>query len=94
MGEEREKMERESEVKASRFKRVCVFCGSSQGKKASYQEAAIELGKVLVKTKIFSFPILYVITSINVPIVDGAVNVYVMCGISHQNLLLCVFANC
>lgn len=43
------KMERDSEMKsASKFKRVCVFCGSSQGKKPSYQEAAIELGKVLV----------------------------------------------
>lgn len=41
-------MERQSEVKASRFKRICVFCGSSQGKKTSYQEAAIQLGEVLV----------------------------------------------
>ncbi|KAL6503110.1 Cytokinin riboside 5'-monophosphate phosphoribohydrolase log3 [Orobanche hederae] len=41
-------MERESEVKASKFKRICVFCGSSHGKKSSYQEAAIELGRVLV----------------------------------------------
>lgn len=32
----------------SRFKRICVFCGSSSGKKASYQEAAVELGKELV----------------------------------------------
>ena len=32
----------------SKFKRICVFCGSSPGKKASYQEAAIELGKELV----------------------------------------------
>ncbi|KAL8227149.1 hypothetical protein R6Q57_016981 [Mikania cordata] len=36
----------------SRFKRICVFCGSSSGKKASYQEAAIELGKELVKRSI------------------------------------------
>lgn len=35
-------------VKESKFKRICVFCGSSQGKKISYQEAAIELGKELV----------------------------------------------
>ena len=34
----------------SRFKRICVFCGSSSGKKASYQEAAVELGKELVTT--------------------------------------------
>ncbi|KAK6944102.1 LOG family [Dillenia turbinata] len=36
----------------SRFKRICVFCGSCSGKKASYQEAAIELGKELVEKKI------------------------------------------
>lgn len=34
------------------FKRVCVFCGSSSGKKASYQEAAVELGKELVERRI------------------------------------------
>lgn len=45
-------MERDSEVKASRFKKICVFCGSSQGKKTSYQESAIELGKVLVSRNI------------------------------------------
>lgn len=39
----------------SRFKRICVFCGSSSGKKATYQEAAVELGKELVMefSKIF-----------------------------------------
>ncbi|KAK1429270.1 hypothetical protein QVD17_11476 [Tagetes erecta] len=36
----------------SRFKRICVFCGSSSGKKLSYQEAAIELGKELVERRI------------------------------------------
>lgn len=41
--------------KASRFRRICVFCGSQCGKKASYQEAAIELGKELVMPRqIFS----------------------------------------
>lgn len=34
---------------SSRFRRVCVFCGSSPGNKSSYKEAAIELGKELVK---------------------------------------------
>lgn len=34
--------------KGSRFRRVCVFCGSQCGKKSSYQEAAVELGKELV----------------------------------------------
>lgn len=39
----------------SRFKRICVFCGSSSGKKPTYQEAAVELGKELVMefSKIF-----------------------------------------
>ncbi|KAA3455227.1 cytokinin riboside 5'-monophosphate phosphoribohydrolase LOG7-like [Gossypium australe] len=36
----------------SKFKRICVFCGSSSGKKASYQEAAVELGKELVERRI------------------------------------------
>ncbi|THU43899.1 hypothetical protein C4D60_Mb02t01720 [Musa balbisiana] len=32
----------------SRFGRVCVFCGSSPGKKASYQLAATQLGHELI----------------------------------------------
>ncbi|KAA8516798.1 hypothetical protein F0562_017092 [Nyssa sinensis] len=36
----------------SRFKRICVYCGSSSGKKASYQDAAVELGKELVERRI------------------------------------------
>ncbi|KAE8663117.1 Cytokinin riboside 5'-monophosphate phosphoribohydrolase LOG7 [Hibiscus syriacus] len=36
----------------SRFQRICVFCGSSSGKKASYQEAAVQLGKELVERRI------------------------------------------
>ncbi|KAI9122201.1 hypothetical protein K1719_006890 [Acacia pycnantha] len=36
----------------SKFKRICVFCGSSSGKKASYQEAAVQLGKELVERRI------------------------------------------
>ena len=39
------------EMKQSRFKRICVFCGSSPGKKSSYKDAAIELGKELVINK-------------------------------------------
>ncbi|KAL5209525.1 hypothetical protein ABZP36_005148 [Zizania latifolia] len=31
----------------SRFKRTCVFCGSSQGNKTSYHDAAINLAKEL-----------------------------------------------
>ncbi|KAM3314974.1 hypothetical protein ACQJBY_033625 [Aegilops geniculata] len=33
---------------ASRFKRMCVFCGSSQGNKSSYHDAAIDLANELV----------------------------------------------
>ncbi|KAA3467071.1 cytokinin riboside 5'-monophosphate phosphoribohydrolase LOG1-like [Gossypium australe] len=36
----------------SRFKRVCVFCGSSPGKNPSYQLAAIQLGQQLVERDI------------------------------------------
>ncbi|KAF8702729.1 hypothetical protein HU200_032557 [Digitaria exilis] len=36
----------------SRFRRICVFCGSSQGKKKSYQDAAVELGEELVSRNI------------------------------------------
>lgn len=36
-------------TKTSRFKRICVFCGSSPGKKPSYQLAAIQLGNQLVE---------------------------------------------
>lgn len=45
-------MEGNNEIKQSKFRRICVFCGSSQGKKPSYQEAAIELGKELVSRNI------------------------------------------
>ena len=31
-----------------RFRRVCVFCGSSSGKRSSYRDAAVELAKELV----------------------------------------------
>ncbi|KAL9336490.1 hypothetical protein Peur_070978 [Populus x canadensis] len=36
----------------SKFKRICVFCGSSSGKKASYQEAAVEVARELVERRI------------------------------------------
>jgi hypothetical protein len=39
---------------SSKFKRVCVFCGSSHGKKSSYQDAAIQLGNELVLINTFS----------------------------------------
>nr|XP_043635172.1 probable cytokinin riboside 5'-monophosphate phosphoribohydrolase LOGL10 [Erigeron canadensis] len=36
----------------SRFKRICVFCGSSSGKNPVYRHAAIQLGNELVERKI------------------------------------------
>ncbi|OAY77481.1 Cytokinin riboside 5'-monophosphate phosphoribohydrolase LOG [Ananas comosus] len=36
-----------AEERRSRFRRICVYCGSTSGKKASYQDAAVELGKEL-----------------------------------------------
>ncbi|XP_039138724.1 cytokinin riboside 5'-monophosphate phosphoribohydrolase LOG3-like [Dioscorea cayenensis subsp. rotundata] len=36
----------------SRFKRICVFCGSSHGRKRSYQDAAIDLAHELVSRNI------------------------------------------
>ncbi|KAH7663220.1 Cytokinin riboside 5'-monophosphate phosphoribohydrolase LOG protein [Dioscorea alata] len=41
-------MEEEKKSPASKFKTICVFCGSSAGKKESYQDAAINLGNELV----------------------------------------------
>ncbi|CAN1314874.1 Cytokinin riboside 5'-monophosphate phosphoribohydrolase LOG7 [Linum perenne] len=38
--------------RSSRFKRVCVFCGSSPGKNPSYQLAALQLANQLVERKI------------------------------------------
>ncbi|KAK7261340.1 hypothetical protein RIF29_27649 [Crotalaria pallida] len=50
--ERKEEMERETEKKQSKFKRICVFCGSSPGNKTSYKDAAIELGSELVSRNI------------------------------------------
>ncbi|CAO2183511.1 unnamed protein product [Urochloa humidicola] len=33
----------------SRFERICVYCGSATGRKSSYRDAAVELGKELVE---------------------------------------------
>jgi predicted Rossmann-fold nucleotide-binding protein len=43
-------------MRQSRFKRICVFCGSSQGKKRSYHDAAIELGNELVINPLIRVP--------------------------------------
>ncbi|EOX96673.1 hypothetical protein QUC31_005689 [Theobroma cacao] len=49
-------MEREGTSTANemkrRFKKICVFCGSNAGYKASFGDAALELGKQLVERKI------------------------------------------
>ena len=39
---------------SSRFKSVCVYCGSSTGKRDSYRDAAIQLGQELVYSFHFS----------------------------------------
>ncbi|KAG8378051.1 hypothetical protein BUALT_Bualt08G0097900 [Buddleja alternifolia] len=42
----------EKAVNKSRFKSICVFCGSSTGKKDCYRDSALELGKELVSRRI------------------------------------------
>ncbi|KAF2310099.1 hypothetical protein GH714_006541 [Hevea brasiliensis] len=44
-------MENQQPSLKSRFRRVCVFCGSSPGKNPSYQLAAIQLGHQLSDTQ-------------------------------------------
>ncbi|KAJ1421645.1 LOG family [Sesbania bispinosa] len=41
-------MEIQQQPTKSRFRRICVYCGSSPGKSPSYQLAAIQLGEQLV----------------------------------------------
>lgn len=53
---QQQQLERQPNSMKSRFRRVCVFCGSSPGKNPSYQLAAIQLGKQLVqKQKLLPF---------------------------------------
>ncbi|CAF1832110.1 hypothetical protein Bca4012_030255 [Brassica carinata] len=47
----KEKKDKEMEVEP-KFKKICVFCGSSAGNKTSYRDAAIELGAELVSKNI------------------------------------------
>ncbi|XP_010552635.1 PREDICTED: cytokinin riboside 5'-monophosphate phosphoribohydrolase LOG8-like [Tarenaya hassleriana] len=42
----------EEEKQGSIFRRICVFCGSSSGRRKVFSEAAIELGDEFVKRKI------------------------------------------
>ncbi|CAM6083347.1 unnamed protein product [Calypogeia fissa] len=46
------KMESSGDFKTSRFKRICVFCGASAGKKTLYSNVALELGNEMVRRKI------------------------------------------
>ncbi|CAK9313229.1 unnamed protein product [Citrullus colocynthis] len=50
MGDDEEK--KHKQPLNSRFKRVCVFCGSSAGKRNCYREAAIELAGELVSRRL------------------------------------------
>lgn len=40
------------EASNGRFKRICVFCGSSSGNKTAFSDAALDLGKELVDRRI------------------------------------------
>lgn len=78
-------MERQGEMQQSKFGRICVFCGSSQGKKTSYQDAAIQLGQELVyahiyQINIFLFKIFYTFF--------GACSFYYMMDFDGCNLFL------
>ncbi|XP_022140608.1 uncharacterized protein LOC111011217 isoform X2 [Momordica charantia] len=42
----------EGKIVKSRFKRVCVFCGSSTGKRDCYRDAAIDLAQELVSRRL------------------------------------------
>lgn len=42
----------EGNTRSSKFKRVCVFCGSNSGNRQVFSDAAIELGDELVKRNI------------------------------------------
>lgn len=57
----RQIMELERKMVKSRFKRVCVFCGSSTGKRDCYRDAAIELAQELVQRLYLSFCNLFLV---------------------------------
>ncbi|XP_052149459.1 probable cytokinin riboside 5'-monophosphate phosphoribohydrolase LOGL3 [Oryza glaberrima] len=42
------RQQQQQQQQESRFKRTCVFCGSSQGNKTTYRDAAVDLAKELV----------------------------------------------
>ncbi|XP_020187319.1 cytokinin riboside 5'-monophosphate phosphoribohydrolase LOG isoform X2 [Aegilops tauschii subsp. strangulata] len=49
IGEDSDGVRVAAEGRASRFRRICVYCGSAKGRKASYQDAAVDLGKEMVE---------------------------------------------
>ena len=61
--------------KASRFKRVCVFCGSSSGNGTVYSNVALNLGRELVRFFMIS------ISQLTVAVVTMAVSI---CVIKHS----------
>ncbi|WVZ00168.1 hypothetical protein V8G54_026237 [Vigna mungo] len=82
-------MEKETEMKQSKFKRICVFCGSSPGNKTTYKDAAIELGRELVqKTRAILFTHILVLfgtekVSRNIDLVYGGGSIGLMGLISQ-----------
>ncbi|KAG4214799.1 hypothetical protein ERO13_A01G140536v2 [Gossypium hirsutum] len=72
-------MEMENETQQSKFRRICVFCGSSQGKKSSYQNAAIELGRELEISIIFQLFLMHIQeVSRNIDLVYGGGSIGLM----------------
>ncbi|KAJ0025237.1 hypothetical protein Pint_09267 [Pistacia integerrima] len=51
-GTKKRQMEENKGAVKSRFQRVCVFCGSSTGKRNCYRDAALELGQELVSRRL------------------------------------------
>ncbi|XP_047321631.1 cytokinin riboside 5'-monophosphate phosphoribohydrolase LOG1-like [Impatiens glandulifera] len=86
-------MERECEKKKkliilSKFKRICVFCGSSPGNKTSYKEAAIDLATQLVSRNIdlvYGGGSIGLMGSISQAVYDGGCHVL---GIIPKTLML------
>lgn len=66
-------MERETEMKLSKFKRICVFCGSSPGNKTSYKDAAIELGRELVILIAIQTYILLLLSKFNISLTSNPI---------------------
>ncbi|GAU26857.1 hypothetical protein TSUD_02590 [Trifolium subterraneum] len=50
--QQEQSMKLSSSSNSSKFKRICVFCGTTPGKNPSYQHAAIEFAKQLVERNI------------------------------------------